>query len=553
MSKGSAIHWFRKGLRLSDNPALLQACAEGSKLYPVFIMDPKFCQGQMSVNRHSFLLQSLHDLDKSLRDIGSRLFVAKGKPDQILPELVKKWNITLVTYECDTGPYSRERDAKVEKKLNEQNCKIVSHYSHTLFPMDQWITKCGPNGTPKSYGSFVNMFKTLGPPRKPVRAPVREDIPNNNDVKIKEEDADYDIPTLLDLGYSSSDVPTSSNIFPGGETIGLTRLKDMVTDRSNWVKQFEKPMTAPNSLDPSTTALGPYITMGCVSVSTFFYEVVQCKPQTDPPVSLIGQLLWREYFYLNSVTTPNFHRMIGNPGCRQIPWRRDADLINAWKEAKTGFPFIDAIMTQLKVQGWIHHLARHAVACFLTRGDLWQHWEEGAKHFEYTLLDGDYALNNANWQWLSCSRFYYQYSRCYSPIAFGKKTDKNGDYIRKWLPKLANMPAKYIYEPWTAPIDVQRAAGCLIGTDYPSPLVDHTIESKANMGKMQAAYALEKEGGSVTMPEPTALGWHPTSASTTSHSTEAASSSSSGRKVKAEEATQSISTFFTSNKKARKE
>ena len=202
--------------------------------------------------------------------------------------------------------------------------------------------------------------------------------------------------------------------------------------------------------------------------------------------------------------------MIDNPQCKQIPWRRDEDVIATWKEGRTGYPFIDACMMQLRHDGWIHHLARHAVACFLTRGDLWQHWEDGAKHFEWALLDGDWAINNANWQWLSCSRFFYQYGRCYSPIAFGKKTDPDGLYIKKWLPQLAKMPKKYIFEPWKAPPDVQRAAGCIIGKDYPAPIVeDHTERSKENMGKLAAAYKIQKEGGEIVMPEPQAVALSP--------------------------------------------
>ena len=136
--------------------------------------------------------------------------------------------------------------------------------------------------------------------------------------------------------------------------------------------------------------------MGCLSASLFYHEVEKCnkaakaagKKHSLPPTSLHGQLLWREFFYLCSVVTPNHDKMLGNPECKQIPWRRDEALILAWKEGRTGYPFIDAIMTQLRVQGWVHHLARHAAACFLTRGDLWQHWEEGAKVrilFHFTL------------------------------------------------------------------------------------------------------------------------------------------------------------------------
>ena len=114
--------------------------------------------------------------------------------------------------------------------------------------------------------------------------------------------------------------------------------------------------------------------------------------------------------------------------------------------------------------------------------------------FDLYLLDADWSLNNANWQWLSCSNFFYQYFRCYSPIAFGKKTDPTGAYIRKWLPKLAGFPDKFIYEPWRAPISVQQQCGCIIGVDYPSPIVEHDIASKENMQKMKFAYDAHDPG-----------------------------------------------------------
>lgn len=123
------------------------------------------------------------------------------------------------------------------------------------------------------------------------------------------------------------------------------------------------------------------------------------------------KLLWREFYYLHSFYTPNFDKIEGNPYCKQIVWDQNTFLLDAWKLGKTGYPFIDAIMTQLRIEGWIHHLARHAVACFLTRGDLYQSWVEGAKVFDLYLLDADWALNNGNWQWLSCSNFYYQVSK----------------------------------------------------------------------------------------------------------------------------------------------
>ena len=185
----------------------------------------------------------------------------------------------------------------------------------------------------------------------------------------------------------------------------------------------------------------------------------------------------------------------------QVPWDNNREVLSKWANAQTGYPWIDAIMTQLRKEGWIHHLARHSVACFLTRGDLWQSWEAGQRVFEELLLDADWSLNAGNWMWLSASAFFHQYYRVYSPVAFGKKTDKEGDYIRKYLPALKKYPSNYIYEPWKAPLSVQKAAGCIIGTDYPRPIVDHDVVHKENMARMKAAYAANKAGADEPQPK----------------------------------------------------
>jgi len=168
----------------------------------------------------------------------------------------------------------------------------------------------------------------------------------------------------------------------------------------------------PTSLEPDTTGLSAYLKFGCISSRTFFWDVQNIYTATrgqhsKPPESLHGQVLFREWFYLCAYKTPNFDKMIQNPICKQIEWGTDKTLLDAWANGMTGFPAIDATMRQLKQEGWIHHLGRHLVACFLTRGDLWVHWELGAQVFEKYLIDADWALNTANWQWLSTSRFFY--------------------------------------------------------------------------------------------------------------------------------------------------
>lgn len=149
-------------------------------------------------------------------------------------------------------------------------------------------------------------------------------------------------------------------------------------------------------------------------------------------------------------------------------------------------------MTQLRTEGWLHHLARHCVACFLTRGDLYQSWVEGQRVFEEFLVDADWQLNAANWQWLSASAFFHQYWKVYSPIAFGKKYDKDGVYIKRYLPILKNYPAKYIYEPWTAPLEDQKRWKCVIGVDYPKPIVNHDEASSACKDALKKWFADSK-------------------------------------------------------------
>ncbi|XP_055551909.1 cryptochrome-1-like isoform X6 [Falco biarmicus] len=418
----SSIHWFRKGLRLHDNPALLAAATDCCCLHPLFILNPS--NSQAGTNAQRFLLDALRDLDGSLQKIGSRvLALNKGK-------------------------------------------------------------------APLTYKRLQSLLATLGPPEKPAPALTQEHLQGCHTPCQASHDTDYGVPNLEELGQDPTNV--GPHLYPGGETAALTRL-DALMERTAWVCSFQKPRTAPTSLSPSTTVLSPYLKFGCLSVRTFWWRLDQVyqgqQEHSQPPTSLHGQLLWREFFYTAGASIPNFDRMAGNPVCLQVDWDNNPQHLHAWREGQTGYPFIDAIMTQLRTEGWIHHLARHAVACFLTRGDLWVSWEEGLKVFEELLLDADWSLNAGNWLWLSGSAFFHQYFRVYSPVAFGKKTDRDGAYIRKYVPILKDFPAEYIYEPWKAPRAVQERAGCLVGTHYPQPIVEHGVASKRNLGRMKLAHA----------------------------------------------------------------
>nr|XP_028590509.1 cryptochrome-2-like isoform X3 [Podarcis muralis] len=432
------IHLFRKGLRLHDNPTLLAALKSSEIVYPVYLLDRNFLTSatRMGTKRWHFLLQTLEDLQTNLKKLNSCLWIIQGEYEAVLREHVQKWNITQVTFDDEIEPYYKEMEKTIQVMGKEMGFEVFSLVGHTLYDVRRIVELNG--GTPPlTYKRFLQILTVLGDPEMPV-----QDITAENSQKLSPLPEvglaeSYRVPLPEDLGFSKE----YKSSWRGGETNGLQRLEEHLKNQS--------------------------------------------KNHSLPPVSLQGQLLWREFFYTVASATPNFTKMVGNPICLQIDWYQDAEKLHKWKTAQTGFPWIDAIMTQLHQEGWIHHLARHAVACFLTRGDLWISWEEGMQVFEELLLDADYSVNAGNWMWLSASAFFHQYSRIFCPVRFGKRTDPEGQYIRKYLPVLKNFPSQYIYEPWVAPEETQREAGCIIGKDYPFPIVNHKEVSDHNLQLMK--------------------------------------------------------------------
>ncbi|XP_061077193.1 cryptochrome-2-like [Conger conger] len=485
----NSIHWFRKGLRLHDNPALQEALNGADTVRCVYILDPWFAgSANVGVNRWRFLLESLEDLDTSLRKLNSRLFVIRGQPADVFPRLFKEWNITRLTFEYDSEPYGKERDGAIIKMAQEFGVETRVKNSHTLYSLDR-IIELNNNSPPLTFKRFQAIVNRLELPRKPLPAVTRQQMDSCPADISPNHDERYGVPSLQELGFKTHGL--SPAVWKGGESEALGRLNKHL-DRKTWVANFERPRISMSSLMASPTGLSPYLRFGCLSCRVFYYKLRelyhQVRRHCTPPLSLFGQLLWREFFYTAATNNPNFDRMEGNPICVQIPWDRNPEALAKWAEGQTGFPWIDAIMTQLRQEGWIHHLARHAVACFLTRGDLWLSWESGMKVFEELLLDADYSVNAGSWMWLSCSAFFQQFFHCYCPVGFGRRTDPSGDYIRRYIPKLKDYPNRYIYEPWNAPEMVQKAANCVVGVDYPKPMMNHAEVSRLNIERMKQVY-----------------------------------------------------------------
>jgi len=484
------------------------------------------------------------DLSESITKLNptSRLFLIREAPQTLFPKLFRAWKITHLVFEKDTDAYGRERDQTIIAAAKDAGVKVIVKSGRTLWDSDELVAK--NNGKPTM---SITQVQTAGPKvgeiPKPIPAPRSLPDPGATPLDFDQErpsqqpdfqhdrtradgsysqlagpNSDFAIPTLQELG-----IPEATSHIRGGEIEALKQLKTIL-DNKKYTATFAKPDTAPTAFEPqSTTLLSPHLHFGSLSIREFWWGVQDVLKDykgkhSEPPTSLTGQLLFRDmYFGAQANLGYTFSQTLYNSHCRLIPWHLPSKVdhktqrvtgeyhidsaeaeewFQKWKYGRTGFPWIDALMRQLRQEGWIHHLGRHAVACFLTRGGCYVSWERGADVFEEWLVDHETACNAGNWQWLSCTAFYAQYYRCYSPIAFPQKTDKEGAFVRKYIPELKDLPTKYIYEPWKAPLLDQTKAGVRItdndepeGTvTYPKPMFDFNERRNICIAGMKAAY-----------------------------------------------------------------
>jgi deoxyribodipyrimidine photolyase len=549
MPKPRVIYWFRTDLRLHDSPALKAALdLKPECLYPIWTWDPHYVyRARVGSNRWQYLLDSQNDLSKSITKLNpkSRLFVIREAPQTLFPKLFKAWRITHLVFEKDTDAYARDRDEKVMDIAKQAGVEVVVKVGRTLYDPDE-LVKHNHGKPTMSITQVQAAGKKIGAIPRPIPAPKtlpdpgsldlgfdQEKPANEPDINAIQRDAneesytalagpngDFAVPTMSELGLKDATTPHR-----GGETLALKTLDEVIANES-YTATFEKPKTAPTAFSPqSTTLLSPHLHFGSLSVREFYWRVQDVvdnfkgKP-SQPPTSLTGQLLFRDmYFGAQASLGHTFGQTYNNPACRFIPWHLPSAIdpstnlvttkylidsaeaeqhFQRWTHGLTGFPWIDALMRQLRHEGWIHHLGRHAVACFLTRGGCYIDWERGAAVFEELLLDHETACNAGNWQWLSCTAFFAQFFRCYSPVAFGKGWDKEGEFVRRYVPELAQYDKKYIYEPWKAPIADQKKWGCRIvaysedmqdGT-YPKPIFDFAERRDVCLKGMKNAYAV---------------------------------------------------------------
>ncbi|KAL8561485.1 hypothetical protein ACOMHN_011167 [Nucella lapillus] len=487
-----AVHWFRHGLRLHDNPALLESLKNADEFYPIFIFDGAVA-GTCNVGypRMQFLLECLRDLDESFRKVGTRLFVLHGMPEKVFPKLFQEWGVNRVTFEQDPEPVWQERDSKVKAICKVSQVEWIEKVSHTLWEPTLIIDANG-GSPPLTYEMFCQVTRIVGQPPQPCPDPDFSSVslPEGS----KQDPDQYNVPSCEDMGVHAESDRQKSPIsgYKGGEFRALQLLTDRIEKER---KAFEKGQCLPNQINPnlvgSPMSLSPHLRFGSLSIRHFYWAISQafkevCRTE-EVPYSVTGQLIWREYFYCMSVNNPRYNRMEGNPICLDIDWYRDQEQFELWSKGQTGYPWIDACMRQLKDEGWIHHVCRQSVSCFLTRGDLWIDWQLGLEVFDRYLVDADWSVCAGNWMWVSSSAFekVMQCPRCMCPVRYGRRMDPKGEYVRRYVPELKKMPLLYLFEPWRAPVDVQKTAGCVVGRDYPAPMVEHKQASALCMAKME--------------------------------------------------------------------
>jgi len=450
----TAIWWVRRDLRLADNQALTAALRQAEQVVPVFVLDPALrASPWVGEQRLAFLYDGLRSLDHDLRQRGSYLVIRSGDPVRVVADLHRAVRAEATFAEADYSPYARRRDEKAARELPiEFMLGLTVHAPDDVLKAD---------GTPYTvFTPFSRAWRARPWPGEPLPAPRR--IPTPSGIKSQ------DIP---DAPRQSDRVP-----FRAGEAEAKRRLVVFTRKVLASYEQDRNRMAL-----AGTSGLSPYLRFGmlsarqAVSAARRAGEMAADEPARRSADVWLSELIWREFYIAVLYHFPHARQTAFRLALRDIPWINDRRDFAAWAEGRTGYPVVDAAMRQLLQTGWMHNRARMITASFLTK-DLLIDWRWGERHFMQRLVDGDPASNNGGWQWAAgTGTDAAPYFRVLNPVLQGVRFDPDGAYVRRFVPELAKVPAKYIHHPWTMPADVQGRAGCLIGGDYPAPIVDHKL------------------------------------------------------------------------------
>jgi len=493
-----ALWWARRDLRLADNQALSTALARARQVIPVFVLDPAVLNSpEAGPKRVAFLMGGLRKLDQELRARGSRLVVRHGDPLGELAALLAECNADAIFAEEGFSPYARQRDARVAEclPLYLTGAPVV-HPPGTVMKSD---------GSPYVvFTPFSHKWKARPLPQIEDILPAPQWIPTPPEVEGPTVPEEASLPSTVPFpregkhrDYAPSVQPSSlereTDPFPPGEAEAHRRLGAFARVDDPPVHRYAEMRDRPD-LD-ATSRLSPYLRFGMISARQAMADALAAR-QAAPDAGArqgaetwLTELIWREFYTHILYHFPHVLEDSFRANLRTIGWEDDETAFAAWCEGCTGYPIVDAAMRQLKQTGWMHNRARMITASFLVK-DLLINWRWGERFFMQHLIDGDPAANNGGWQWVAgTGTDAAPYFRIFNPTSQGKKHDPQGAYVRHWVSELARVPPRFIHQPWKMPPEVGASAGCIIGQDYPAPIVDHARARERAL----AAYARARE------------------------------------------------------------
>lgn len=461
MTQSPVIVWFRQDLRLADNPALHAAHQTGAPIIPVYILDDDNAgPWKMGGASRVWLHHSLNALGQSL---DGHLHVVAGDAATLLPALVKKTKATGVYWNRCYEPWRIARDKNIKAALEDNGIDAQSFNGSLLW--EPWEIKKN-DGTP--YKVFTPFFRkgclSAMPPRKPLPIPKKMNLisaPGGGTV---------DDLTLLparprwDTGMVKH--------WTIGEKGAQKRLKDFIEDGLEGYKDGRNVPSQEN-----VSRLSPYLHFGEISPNTAWYAAQSSGAANGlerDADTFMSELGWREFSYGLLYHTPSIVWDNLNARFNNFPWTdRETRDVNDWQRGMTGYPIVDAGMRELWETGYMHNRVRMIVGSFLVK-NLLVHWRQGELWFWDTLFDADLANNSASWQWIAgCGADAAPYFRIFNPVLQGEKFDPRGEYVRRYVPELKDMPDSHIHKPWDASPLILKAAGVELGKTYPAPMVDH--------------------------------------------------------------------------------
>lgn len=451
------IVWFRNDLRLADNPTLTAAARSGAPLIALYVLDDiNAGEWRMGSASRWWLHYSLEALAGDLAKLGVPLILRGGGTQFVIEELVAATGADAVYWNRLYEPWAMRRDSEIKAQLRAQGVTAESFNGSLLF---EPTTLRNKSGAPfRVFTPFWRACLAAEPPAPPLPAPKKLKA-----APAPPGDALTDwklLPTKPDWAGGMRAV------WRPGEAAAMKRLKEFAGGDIKTYKLARDFMAR-----SGVSRLSPYLHFGEVSARQC-WAVINANP-SDGGAAFLREIGWREFCHHLLVVNPDMPTCALDDRFADFPWRDDPAGLKAWRKGETGYPLVDAAMRELWITGYQHNRARMVTASFLVK-HLLIPWQEGERWFWDTLLDADLANNSGGWQWVAgCGADAAPYFRVFNPVLQGEKFDPDGAYVRRYVPELARLDARYIHRPWEAPADVLKAAGVTLGKTYPKPIVDH--------------------------------------------------------------------------------